>query len=317
MTQVAYSWGHHKRYNSYGEYFKKHFGARVQKVSVDAGFTCPNRNGTLATGGCTYCNNDAFNPSYCQPHKPVSQQILEGIEFHRVRYRRAQNYLVYFQAFSNTYAPLAQLKSLYDEALSVPGVVGLVIGTRPDCIDNEKLVYFEDLSKSKYILLEYGIESCYDNTLKTINRGHSFADSVNALEQSATHHVKTGAHIIFGLPGETEDQLLEEAAILSKLPLTTIKFHQLQIIKNTTMAGQFAHNPENFQLFSLEDYIRFIVRFIERFNPGIVIERMVSEAPPRFQAGSVWSNLRADQVQVMIENELERQNTWQGKLYKP
>lgn len=316
MIVNAFPWGHRKRYNSYSEYFRRTFGQRVQKVAIDAGFTCPNRDGSKGTGGCTYCNNDAFNPSYCQPHKTITQQITEGIEFHRVRYRRAKNYLAYFQAYSNTYAPLPELKKLYDEALAFPGVTGLVVGTRPDCIDDDKLEYFAVLSKKHYIIIEYGIESCYDRTLKAINRGHTFEDSVAAIRKTASYGIHTGAHLIFGLPGETEADMMAEAEIISELPLETIKLHQLQIIRGTAMENAIRQNPGTYKLFSLENYINFIVSFVERLHPDIVIERFSGEAPPRFQSGPVWENLRTDQVLRLIEQELEKRDTWQGKYYK-
>jgi len=315
MIPTPFIWQHNRRYNSYSEYFKRQFGTRVQKVTIDAGFTCPNRDGSKGTGGCTYCNNDAFNPSYCQPHKSITQQITEGIEFHKVRYRRALNYLAYFQAYSNTYGSLDYLKSLYDEALAFPGVTGLVIGTRPDCIDDKKLEYFARLAEKHYIIIEYGIESCNNRTLDRINRGHTFEESAEAIRKTAEYGIHTGAHIIFGLPGDTEEEMLAEAKIISELPLDTIKFHQLQIIKDTPMAQEYLTNPQHFNLFSLEDYIHFIVRFTERLNPNFVIERFTGEAPPRFQAGPTWGKLRSDQVQLLIEQEMENRDTWQGKYY--
>jgi len=315
MTYILFPWGHNRRYNSYSEYFKHEFGTRVQKVTIDAGFTCPNRDGTKGIGGCTYCNNDAFNPSYCQPHKSITQQLTEGIEFHQVRYRRSKNYLAYFQAYSNTYGSLQHLKSLYNEALAFPGVIGLVIGTRPDCIDDEKLEYFAELAKTHYVIIEYGIESCYNRTLDRINRGHTFDESESAIRKTAKYGIHTGAHLIFGLQGETEEEMLAEAKIISDLPLDTIKFHQLQIIKGTAMSQDFLANPTQFNLFTLEKYIDFIVRFTERLNPKFVIERFAGEAPPRFQAGPTWGNLRSDQVQILIEKEMERRDTWQGKYF--
>lgn len=304
-----------KRYNSYNEYFKQTFGGRVQKVSIDAGFTCPNRDGTAGTGGCTYCNNDAFNPSYCHPSKPVTQQIEEGIEFHKTRYRRASEYLAYFQSYSNTYAPLSELKQLYDQALGYPGIRGLVIGTRPDCIDDEKISYFSKLSEKFYVIIEYGIESTSDETLKMINRGHTFQQSADAIKKTAAAGIKTGAHLIFGLPGESVEQMVAGAQMVARLPLTTIKFHQLQIVRNTTMADQYLADPGAFTLFSLEEYIDLIVRITELMNPAIVIERFTGEVPPVYLLSKPWSALRADQVTVMIENELERRNTWQGRLF--
>jgi radical SAM protein (TIGR01212 family) len=315
MESIHYPWHHQKRYNSYSEYFKREFGGRIQKVAIDAGFSCPNRDGTRAYGGCTYCNNDAFNPSYCQPEKSIAQQISEGIEFHQVRYRRAKNYLAYFQAFSNTHAPIDKLRRLYDEALSYPGVIGLVIGTRPDCIDDLKLEYFAGLAEKYYIILEYGIESCYNKTLLRINRHHTFEESVVALEKTSSMGIRTGAHIIFGLPGESREDMLAEAKILSDLPINSLKFHQLQIIKGSQMALEYHQIPDDFNLFTLEEYIDFIIRFIERLNPAFVIERFTGEAPPRFLEVPGWNGLRTDQVTNLIEKQIEMMNTWQGRLY--
>ena len=233
-------------------------------------------------GGCTYCNNDAFNPSYCLPEKSVSEQIEEGIEFHKWRYSEAVSYLAYFQAYSNTYAPLDLLKKLYEEALRYPGVTGLIIGTRPDCIDEEKLAYLKELSARYYIAVEYGIESCYNKTLIRINRGHSFEDAVSAVERTAELGINTGAHFIFGLPGETREEMLDQADIISGLPLKTVKFHQLQIIKGTTMEKEFLDNPSDFELFEWEEYLEFFIKFLERLNPAIVVERFTGEAPPGF-----------------------------------
>lgn len=304
-----------KRYNSYNEYFKRTFGSRVQKVSIDAGFTCPNRDGAVGYGGCTYCNNKAFNPSYCEPSKPIKQQINEGIAFHRVRYRRAMKYLAYFQTYSNTYAPLEKLRPIYNEALNHPDVIGLVIGTRPDCMDEEKLLYFSGLSKKCYVIIEYGVETTNEQSLVDLNRGHTYAQSVEMIRKTYGYGIKTGAHLIFGLPGETRDEMLERATTISALPLTTVKFHQLQIVHDTVMARQYRQHPEKFSLFGLEEYILFIVKFIERLNPDIVIERFTGEVPPRFLATTAWGKLRSDQVATMIEEELEEQDTWQGRLF--
>jgi len=312
----TYPWMHERRFNAYSNYFRSLYGARVQKVSIDAGFTCPNRDGSKGSGGCTYCNNDAFNPSYCQPLKSVSVQIEEGIEFHKWRYSEAVSYLAYFQAYSNTYAPLETLKKLYDEALSYPGVVGLIIGTRPDCIDEEKLDYMKELSRKCYLAVEYGIESCYNKTLKRINRGHSYEDAVWAVEKTASMGINTGAHFIFGLPGETREEMLSEVGIISGLPIKTVKFHQLQIIKGTTMEKEFENNPGDFELFTWEEYLDFFILFLERLNPAIVVERFTGEAPPRFLKGEGWGKKRTDQIVNLIENRLEELDTWQGRLYK-
>ncbi len=311
-----YPWGHERRFNAYSNYFRGIYGARVQKVSIDAGFTCPNRDGSKGSGGCTYCNNKAFNPSYCIPEKSVSQQIDEGIEFHRRRYSEAVSYLAYFQPFSNTYAPVDTLRKLYEEALNHHDVIGLIIGTRPDCVDDEILGYIKEISERCYVAVEYGIESCYNRTLEKINRGHTFEDAVAAVEKTAALGINTGAHFIFGLPGETKEEMLEQVSLISALPLKTVKFHQLQIIKGTTMERQYQERPSDFKLFTWEEYLDFFVSFLERLNPSIVVERFTGEAPPRFLAGEVWGRKRTDQIVNIIEKRLEEMDTWQGRLYE-
>lgn len=313
---MNHTFGQKHRFNSYSNYFKKTFGERVQKITVDAGFTCPNRDGSLARGGCSYCNNDAFSPSYCHPGKTIVQQVEEGIEFHKVRYRRANKYLVYFQAYSNTYAPLSRLKDLYEQALKQEDVIGLVIGTRPDCVDDEKLDYLKELSEKYYIMVEYGIESVYDENLKRINRQHTFRQSQQALEATASRGINTGAHFIFGLPGESRKMMLNAEETISSLPLKTIKFHQLQIVEGTAMALDYKKNQQDYDLFSLEDYIDFIIRFTEKLNPNFIIERFAGEVPPRYLAGPGWGLIRNDQINVRIEKEMEARDTWQGKYFK-
>ena len=315
---IMFPWHDDRRFNSYSSYISREFGSRVQKISIDAGFSCPNRDGTISTGGCTFCRNDAFNPSYCKPEKSIRQQIEEGIEFHKRRYRRATSYLAYFQAFTNTHKPIAELEQLYREALSVPGVIGLVIGTRPDCITSEILEMLKTLSyqRSAYpIIIELGVESPYDSTLSRINRGHDFATARNAIELVHSYGFPCGAHLIFGLPGETRKMMLDTANIISELPLTSVKFHQLQIFKDTKMADEYLANPADFHLFSLDDYIEFVIDFIERLNPNIVIERFAGEVPPRYLVSKPWLNLRYDQVLSLIEKRLEERNTYQGRLY--
>lgn len=308
-----FPWGDDRRFNSYNSYFTREFGSRVQKISIDAGFSCPNRDGKISTGGCTFCRNDAFNPSYCRPEKSVRQQIEEGIEFHQRRYRRAKSYLAYFQAFSNTYKPVAELEKLYREALSIDGVIGLVIGTRPDCISEEILEMLKDLNTT--VILEYGVESVYDSTLLRVNRGHDFATAKKAIELTHEYGFHCGGHFIFGLPGETRDMMLSAADVISDLPLTTVKFHQLQIFKDTKMADEYLANPADFHLFTLDDYIEFVIDFIERLNPDLVIERFAGEVPPRYLVSKPWLNLRYDQVLALIEKRLEERNTHQGRLY--
>lgn len=310
-----YPWVSPRRYNAFSDSFKSVHGYRMQKVSIDAGFSCPNRDGTKGTGGCTYCNNRAFNPSYCNPQKPVIQQIDEGIEFHKRRYRRAEAYLAYFQAYSNTYASPVILRDLYTEALKHKDIRGLVISTRPDCVNDEILDLLKELSEHCIVLLEFGIESCYDATLARINRGHSFSDAVNALEASHSRGLDTGAHFIFGLPGETREEMLKEAGMISALPLNRVKFHQLQIFRGTAMEKEYNENPGDFEIFTLDDYIDFIISFIERLNPAIQIERFTSEAPPRFLAKESWGRERTDAIVRRIEKRLEELDTWQGRMY--
>ena len=289
----------------------------MQKISIDAGFSCPNRDGKISTGGCTFCSNEAFNPSYCKPEKSIRQQIEEGIAFHQKRYRRANQYLAYFQPFSNTYKPLEELKSIYRQALEVPETRGIVIGTRPDLIDETILHYLHEIQQTHYVMLEYGVESVYDKTLKRVNRGHDFATAERAIRLTADYGIPCGAHIIFGLPGESKAMMLDATDIISQLPLTTVKFHQLQIFKGTTMAEEYLEHPEHFHLFDLEEYIDFVIDFAERLNPDIVIERFAGEVPPRFLVSEPWMKLRYDEVLAKIEKRMEERDTWQGRLYTP
>ena len=228
-----HEWGDERPFNSYSGYFRRLFGERVQKLAVNAGFTCPNRDGSVGTGGCTFCNNEAFTPSYCQPGKSVLQQIGEGIDFHRNRYRKAGRYLVYFQSFSNTYGPLERLREVYGEALSHPLVAGIVVGTRPDCVDEEVLDYFAGLAQQSYVAIEYGVESCYDETLRSINRGHDFECARRAIELTAARGIHTGAHFILGLPGESDEMLIAQSALINDRPHSPRKFHHLQVFTGT------------------------------------------------------------------------------------
>ena len=312
--EKQYKWGHSRRWNSYTEYIRKIFGERVQKLTIDAGFTCPNRDGTKGRGGCTYCNNDAFNPSYCLPEKSISQQIEEGIEFHRFRYRKATSYMVYFQAYSNTYAPLDTLRRTYEEALSNPLVKGLVIGTRPDCLNEDILDYLSELNERTYLTLELGIESCYDKTLEKINRGHDFQTTVNAFMQCRERNIRTGGHLIIGLPGESRDEILGEADILSQIPVNQLKFHQLQIVKGTIMAAEYVKNPGLFPTYSLDEYLEIISEFIEKLNPEIVIERIAGETVPKYNMKPSWG-LRYDEIVRKFEEYMEAKDSWQGKNF--
>lgn len=314
---MQYPWGDGRPFNSYSGYFRRLFGGRVQKLAVNAGFTCPNRDGTVGRGGCTFCDNEAFTPSYCRSDKSVAQQIREGIEFHRNRYRCADRYLVYFQSFSNTYAPLERLRAVYGEALGEEGVVGIVVGTRPDCVDERVLDYFAELAGSRYVAIEYGIESCYDATLREINRGHDFECARRAVEMTASRGIHTGAHFILGLPGETDDMMLGQTGAINALPLTTVKFHQLQLFRGTPMAADWDRHPERYRFRPLDEYIDFFIEILRRLRPDLVVERFAGEAPPRFHYGPDWGLVRNEQLLAMLEKRLLERGFWQSQLWTP
>ena len=316
ITFAMYFWGDERRYNSYAAYFRRRFGERVQKVAINAGFTCPNRDGKVGFGGCTFCNNEAFTPSYCQPVKSITQQIEEGIEFHRRRYRTASRYLAYFQSFSNTYAPLEVLRERYLEALSHPEVIGVVIGTRPDCVSEEILDFFAELAKEYYVTIEYGIESNYDDTLKAINRGHDLECARRAVEMTAKRGISVGAHFVLGLPGESDEMILEQVQRINTLPLTTIKFHQLQVFKGTAMEREYDEHPERFRFWELEEYLDLFTEILRRLRPDIVVERFASEAPPRYHHGRNWGLVRNETLWNMLEKRLTERNVWQGELFQ-
>lgn len=319
-NSVVYEWGDSRRFNSYSAYFRRLFGERIQKVTIDAGFTCPNRDGAVGRGGCTFCNNEAFNPSYCMPSKSVRLQIEEGIEFHGRRYARATEFLAYFQAFSNTYKPLAELREIYDHALMVPGVVGIVVGTRPDCVDEQKLDYFSELAKRYYVVLEYGVESVWDATLMRINRGHDFQAAEQAIRMTAERGIHTGAHFILGLPGEDRDMMLRQVDVINSMPLETVKFHQLQIFRNTAMALDFEARPSEYSFWSVDQYLDLMVDILQRLRGSLVVERFAGQAPERFQvpgAGNSWGNLRNERLWQMLEKRLVERDAFQGQLYRP
>lgn len=273
-------------YTNYNQILRNQFGARVQKISINAGFTCPNRNGVKGWGGCTFCNNQTFFPEYCQPTKSVEQQMLEGIDFFS-RYE-GQLYLAYFQAYTNTYAPLEELRRLYEPVLEMDKVVGLVVGTRPDCVDERMLDYFAKLAENCYVMLEYGIESTLDSTLERINRGHSYAESQWAIQETAKRGIHTGAHIILGLPGETDEDALSHADRLNELPLDMLKLHQLQIVKGTTLAKQWQEDKNIVKLYSMDEYIDLCIRFLQRLKSQIAIERFISQSPKDMLLAPDW-----------------------------
>ena len=301
-------------YNEFGAYLRGIFGCKVQKITLDGGFTCPNRDGKVGRGGCTYCNNQTFNPAYCHRHLPVKQQMLEGISFFSHKYPDMR-YLAYFQAYTNTYDSLENLKQRYQEALAVEGCVGIVIGTRPDCMPPELLLYLQELAKRTFVLVEYGIESVNDTTLKRINRGHDYTCAVDAVERTAAHGIPVGAHIILGLPGEDKEEIMRQATVLSRLPLTTRKLHQLQLIRGTRMAAEYSECPEDFKLFELDDHIEPVIDYVERLRPDIVLERFASQSPKELLIAPDWG-LKNHELVDKIKHRMRERSTWQGRLYK-
>jgi len=301
-------------YREFGELLKKHFPYKVQKISINAGFTCPNRDGSKAVGGCTYCNNQSFSPGYGGKQRGISDQLKEGIDFFSYKYPDMK-YLAYFQSYTNTYDCTNKLIDMYEEALAYPGVVGLIIGTRPDCMPEELLDYFADLNKRTFLMIEYGLESTLDSTLQFINRGHTYAESEEAIRKTAARGIYTGVHLILGLPHESREQMLAHAEALSKLPLTTLKIHQLQLIKGTVMAKQYAEHPEWFDLFDVDDYIDLCIDFAERLNPDFIIERFVSQSPKQLLIAPDWGLKNFEFTAKVLKRFAER-NTYQGRLFK-
>tara|TARA_B110000211_G_scaffold134608_1_gene154265 strand:- start:2412 stop:3347 length:936 start_codon:yes stop_codon:yes gene_type:complete len=302
-----------KRYNDFSSFIRRKFNGRVQKVSIDAGFTCPNKDGTKGVGGCTYCNNNTFNPDYCKPIKPIKQQIEEGIEFFSRKYK-TQKYLAYFQAFTNTYAPLSDLRKMYEEALSHPDVIGLVIATRPDCIKDEVLDYLEELAASgNFIKLEFGLESTKNETLEAINRCQTHEEAIDAFNRADGRGLHLGGHLILGLPGEKKEDMLNHAKMVSQLPINTLKIHHLQIVKHTMMAVQFKKTPEMFTFMELDEYIDLVVDFVELLKPEIIIERFFSESPSSMLIYPQYG-LKNFEVKHLVEKRLEERDAMQGRL---
>lgn len=303
----------HQIYNDYGAWMRRQFPFRVQKISIDAGFSCPNRDGHISHGGCTFCDNRTFNPSYCQPSKSITEQITEGKEFFRHKYPDMK-YLAYFQAFSNTYATLDTLQRRYEEALSAEDVVGIVIGTRPDCVSDEILNYLESLNQQTFMIVEYGIESVSNDTLRRVNRGHNFECSRRAIIETHNRGILTGAHIILGLPGESAEDNVRQADIISALPIDILKLHQLQIIRGTQLAAEYERQP--FNLYTADEYIDLCRRYIERLRPDMVLERFVSQSPKELLVAPKWG-LKNYEFANRFVNYMKRMDSWQGKYAEP
>ena len=302
-----------KPYRDFGNFLKEIFPYKVQKISINAGFTCPNRDGKKGFGGCTYCNNQTFSPEYCHTEKSVKEQLEEGIRFFSRKYPEMK-YLAYFQAYTNTYDEIDRLIAKYEEALSFPDVVGLIIGTRPDCMPNKLLDYFSTLSQNKFVMIEYGLESTSDRTLIRINRGHTHAESEDAILRTTDRGIYTGVHLILGLPGESKEEILHHADVLSALPITTLKLHQLQLIRHTRMAKEFEETPEEFHLYTADEYIDLVIDFMERLNPRIVVERFVSQSPKELLIAPDWG-LKNFEFTAKVNKRIAERNTYQGRLF--
>ena len=299
-------------YYDYGTWIRHRFPFRVQKISIDAGFTCPNRDGRLSTGGCIYCDNRTFNPAYCQRKDSITQQLEAGKQFFARKYPEMK-YLAYFQAYTNTYASISHLRELYEEALSVKDIVGIVIGTRPDCISDELLDYLEDLNRRTFLIVEYGVESANEDTLRRINRGHSFAQSRLAIEKTHQRGILTGAHIILGLPGEDAQENLRQAPLISSLPIDILKIHQMQIIRDTRLADEFEQKP--FHIYSVDEYIELIANYIQRLRKNMVLERFVSQSPKELLIAPQWG-LKNHEFTDLLNNYLKNHQIHQGDLFE-
>ena len=305
----------HRLYYDFACFLSQYFEGKVQKISIHAGFTCPNRDGSKGTGGCTYCNNQTFNPEYCNPHLGIRRQLEDGISFFARKYP-AMRYLAYFQAYTNTYGELEQLKAMYEEALAVEGVVGLVIGTRPDCMPDTLLDYLEQLSRRTFVMVEYGIESASDKTLLHINRGHDFATAEDAIQRTHERGILVGGHLILGLPGEDHAELMRQASTIATLPLDMIKLHQLQLIRGTRMAREYAEHPEDFHLYTVDEYIDLAIDYIERLPETMVVERFISQSPRSLLIAPDWG-MKNYQFVDRLRHCMQERGAWQGRLYNP
>lgn len=314
QSPCVYPWGHTRRFNDYPTYIKNRFGFRVQKISVNTGFSCPNRDGTKGTGGCVYCDNSTFRPGYCRPSKSVKAQIHEGVAFFEEKYPLLK-YMAYFQSYTNTYAPVKELEKMYLQALEHPKVVSLIVGTRPDCINSEIIELLSNINKNIPVVVEFGLESTVNKTLELINRCHTWEDSVSAIELCYQNGIETGGHLIMGLPGENRETMILHAKRVSELPLATLKLHQLQVIKNTKLAEWYAENPQIINLLSLEEYLGLVVDFLEVLSPDIVMERIVSVSPVEKLVAPKWNKIKNFEIIAMLEKRLLELDTWQGKRY--
>lgn len=305
-----------RRYNAWNDHVKAQYGGRIQKVSVAAGFSCPNRDGLLGTGGCTFCNNAGFTPGYLDKRDSITTQIDKGLSLLDRRYPGSQRFIAYFQSYTNTYGSFEELQTSYREALAHPRISGLAIGTRPDCLPDEVLDYLAELAQEHIIELEIGVESCCDAALERVNRGHDFACSRDAIQRAAARGLPVTAHLILGLPGESRESMLAGARQLSALPIRALKFHQLQIVRGTALAREWQRTPEAVTLFDEDAYIQLLADFVECLSPDILLQRLGSEVPPALKLAPHW-NLRLSELASRLQSELSARCTWQGYRYRP
>ncbi|MBI3008167.1 MAG: TIGR01212 family radical SAM protein [Candidatus Omnitrophica bacterium] len=297
-----------KRYFPFSEYLKNKFGTGVRKICVDGGFTCPNRDGRVGRGGCIYCNNAGFNPNLRQERLSVKEQVLQGIEYMKKRYG-ARKFIVYFQPFSNTYADLETLKNLYSDAVSHEDVVGLAVGTRPDCVPNEVLDYIQSYTQKYEVWLEYGLQSAHDRTLFLINRGHTFSQFIDAIERTKSRGIKICVHVILGLPGENEQDMMETAAAISRMKIDGIKLHNLHVVKGTVLEKMFLNGECG--ILTLEEYVRLVCNFLELLPPEVVVQRLCGDAPEDLLLAPQWCRNKS-LVLSEVDKEFIRRNSWQG-----
>ncbi len=299
------------RYNSYGAYLKERFGCRIYKVVVDGGFTCPNRDGIVGAGGCTYCNNESFRPGAVRRLAPIAEQVREGIDYLRARYR-SRRFVVYFQPYTNTYAPLEKLVPMYEQALAHPDVVGLAVGTRPDCVDDEKIAWFEQLARTRFVTLEYGLESIYDSTLARINRGHDFRCWADAVARTRGRGISICAHLILGFPWETREEILAMPGVVSTAGIDFVKLHHLHAVRHTAMGREYRRKP--FRVLEYPEYLDLVVDVLERLSPAIRVERLFGLAPEADLIAPRWRKTKAE-IQYDVERRLAARGTWHGRLY--
>ena len=298
-----------KRYHTFNEQLRERFGEKIFKVSLDAGFTCPNRDGRLGNGGCIYCSDRGSGDFAGEQGLSIHNQFIEVTERMKKKWPKAK-YIAYFQAYTNTYATVERLREVYEEALVEENVVGLSISTRPDCLPDDVLDYLEELNQRTYLWVELGLQSIHDRTMEWIKRGHNYAQFLKGLEKLHSRGIRVCVHIILGLPGETKTDILATAQAVAKMPLQGIKIHLLHVLRGTSLATMYQHEP--FDLMTKEDYVELVVDILEILPPEVIIHRLTGDGPPNDLIGPLWSRKKWEVLNA-IDAELVRRDTWQGK----